>query len=316
MLDFQPMLVIEKIAVLFLVLLCGYYVAKRGFFSEDTPRALSLFLVNLTQPAMILHSFQMEFSGEKIRTGFIVLAASVVIHPLLALVARLIWKGEKDPDKNGVLRYASVFFNCSFLGYPVLDAIFGEGVGVFYGTFYCIMFNVFNFTYGIHLVRCGRGKKPKWYKTILNPGVLSTLVGFALYLCRVRLPGVVDSTLKMVGDLTFPLSMVIVGALLASLKLKELFTDRRAYCFCLYKNLLLPLAAVGIAALAAMLGFKGEIPLLLITLVTVPCAATSAIFAESYGSDSAFAARIVGLSTLLSVITLPLFVIFASTIVL
>lgn len=320
MLDFQPITVIEKIAMLFLVLLCGLYAARRGFFNEKTPRALSLFLVNVTQPALIVASFDMEYSEEKLSTGLFIVAASVVIHAAAIVLARLFFRKTRDADQNRVYRYALIFCNCSFLGFPVLDAIFGKGVGVFYGTFYCIVFNVLNFTYGIHLLRRGRGEKPKWYRAILNPGVLSTLIGVVLYLLRLRLsdlPGegfdvvgrVLFSTLSMVGDLTFPLSMVIVGALIASMRPKELFLRPSLYLFCLVKNLGMPLLTLGGCLL---LGIRGEIGLLCVTMSAVPTAASCAIFAETYHSDSAHAARLVGLATLCSVVTLPCMVLLAN----
>ncbi|MBP3686185.1 MAG: AEC family transporter [Clostridia bacterium] len=320
MLDFQPITVIEKIAMLFLVLLCGLYAARRGFFNEKTPRALSLFLVNVTQPALIVASFDMEYSEEKLSTGLFIVAASVVIHAAAIVLARLFFCKTRDADQNRVYRYALIFCNCSFLGFPVLDAIFGKGVGVFYGTFYCIVFNVLNFTYGIHLLRRGRGEKPKWYRAILNPGVLSTLIGVVLYLLRLRLsdlPGegldvvgrVLFSTLSMVGDLTFPLSMVIVGALIASMRPKELFLRPSLYLFCLTKNLGMPLLTLGGCLL---LGIRGEIGLLCVTMSAVPTAASCAIFAETYHSDSAHAARLVGLATLCSVVTLPCMVLLAN----
>ncbi|MBQ2252792.1 MAG: AEC family transporter [Clostridia bacterium] len=320
MLDFQPITVIEKIAMLFLVLLCGLYAARRGFFTEKTPRALSLFLVNVTQPALIVASFDMEYSEEKLSTGLFIVAASVVIHAVAIVLARFFFCKTHDPDQNRVYRYALIFCNCSFLGFPVLDAIFGKGVGVFYGTFYCIVFNVLNFTYGIHLLRRGRGEKPKWYRAILNPGVLSTAIGVALYLLRLRLsdlPGesfdvvgrVLFSTISMVGDLTFPLSMVIVGALIASMKPKELFLRPSLYLFCLVKNLGMPLLTLGGCLL---LGVRGEIGLLCVTMSAVPTAASCAIFAETYQSDSAHAARLVGLATLCSVVTLPCMVLLAN----
>lgn len=319
MLNFQPITVIEKIIMLFLVLLCGLYAAKRGFLSEKTPRSLSLFLVNVTQPALIVASFDMEYSAEKLKTGLFIVLASAVIHAVAIVLARFFFCKTHDPDQNRVYRYALIFCNCSFLGFPVLDAIFGKGVGVFYGTFYCIVFNVLNFTYGIHLLRRGRGEKPKWYRAILNPGVLSTLIGVGLYLLRIRLSmlpvagldtvgRVLSSTLTMVGDLTFPISMIIVGALIAKMSPRELFLRPSLYLFCLVKNLGMPLLTLGACKLFSI---TGEIGLLCVTMSAVPTAASCAIFAETYDSDSAHAARLVGLATLLSVATLPAMVIFA-----
>lgn len=309
MADFQPILVIEKVAMLFLVLICGFYAMRRGFLFDNTPRALSLFLVNVTQPALIVASFNMEYSAEKIQTGFLVLLFSVIIHLCICVIARLVFWKVRDPDSSHVYQCCLIFGNCSFLGFPVLNAIFGEGAGVFYGTFYCIMFNVLNFTYGIHLLRRGRGEKPKWYRAILNPGVLSTIVGLAIYLLQIPLPSVINTTLSTVGDMTFPVSMVIVGALLAKMKLPALFKNGKLYLFVLIKSILWPALLIGIFYL---LGLRGEIAVLCVTMAAVPSAASNTIFAETYESDSALAAQNVGMTTLFSVLTLPAMVILAS----
>ena len=311
MADFQPLLVIEKVAMLFFVLLCGVYATRRGFLSETTPRSLSLFLVNVTQPALIVSSFNMEHSPERIRTGFLILALSVVVHLVLCLVARVLFWRVKLPDEKSIFQCALIFCNCSFLGFPVLNAIFGEGIGVFYGTFYCIMFNILNFTYGIALLRRKRGEKPKWYRAVINPGVLSTLIGLLLYLLQIDLPNVVDISLETVGNMTFPLSMVIVGALIAKMHLKEVFGVWRHYRFVLLKNILWPLLLIGVFYL---IGLRGEIGVLGVTMGAVPSATSTTIFAETYDSDSALAARLVSITTLFSVITLPCMVILASTV--
>lgn len=309
--EFNPLDVIAKIAVLFCVLLAGYYAKKRAFLSDSTPRSLSLFLVNVTQPCMIVSSFDMDYAPEKMRLGLIILACSIGIHLALALIGRGLFARVNAPDENRVFRYAFLFANCSFLGFPILDAIFGRGVGVFYGTFYCIMFNVFNFTYGIRLLRRGRGEKPRWWQAIVNPGVGATIVGILVYLSPWRLPPILYNALSMIGDLTFPLSMVIIGALLASMKPKTLVSDKRLYAFCLCKMIALPLIAIGICKLFSL---SGEVPLLCVTMCAVPSATSAAIFAESYQSDSLLAARIVGLSTLCSVVTLPAFILLANAV--
>jgi len=300
----NPSLVVSKVAMLFLILLIGFYAGKKRFVDEKGTKTLSSLLVNITSPLLIITSFQMDFEAEKLKNALIILGASVVIHILMTFFGKLSFGWEKEAEKNKIMRFSIIFGNCAFLGYPVLDAIFGEGVGVFYGSFYCLMFNLYLWTYGIVMLQKGKEnvEKPSLKKVFVNAGTIASLVGIVLFAAGIKLPGILWDAVDMVGDLTFPLSMIIIGTLISRLDFKKVLTNKRVYIFCAFKLLLQPLLMI---AVCKILSLPEVISYMLITMCAVPSATNTAIFAELYDCDSSLAAQCVGLSTLFSMVTLP-----------
>jgi predicted permease len=204
---------------------------------------------------------------------------------------------------------ATIFCNCSFLGYPVLKVIFGDGPGVFYGAFYAMFFNIFIWTYGIYLITKKNGGKPgiQLKKIFLNAGMIASVLGIIIFLTGIKLPGVLYDSSKLVGDMTFPLAMVIIGSLISDIRPKDMFLSASNYYYIFVKLILIP-SAVGLICYAA------KLPALMVYMGTImssmPSAANVAIFAETYGANSKAAAINVGLSTLFSIGTIPLTVYF------
>jgi predicted permease len=243
---------------------------------------------------------------------------SVVIHVLTAAIAFLYFKPLKNNEPRKVYEMAMIFSNCAFLGYPVLKVVFGDELGVFYGTFYGIFFTIFIWTYGVYLMsrkdkenKGGEKFKLPASKIFLNAGMISSVIGIIFFVFRLKLPGVLYDSSKLIGDMTFPLSMIIIGSLISDMKLKEMFFSVRNYYYVFFKLLLFPV-------FIAVTGYILKLPPLLIymgTLMTaMPSGANVGIFAETYGADSKLAAICVGLSTLLSIGSIPLIMFFLSNV--
>jgi len=303
----DPSLIISQVAILFLIMLCGIYADKLGFVDEAGTKTLSKVLVNITSPLLIVSSFQLDFDEEKLTNGLIILIASVVIHIAVTFLAVLLFKWEKKPEKNKILRFSLIFGNCAFLGYPVLNAIFGDGVGVFYGAFYTLMFNIYIWTYGVAMLQKGKenAEKTSIVKIFVNAGTIASCIGLILFMTKTKLPSVLGGAIDMVGDMTFPLSMVIIGSLVSRLDLRKVLTNKRVYIFCAFKLILLPVLMIAICKIFSL---PHVISYMLITMCAVPSATNCAIFAELYDCDSPLAAQCVGVSTIFSMLTLPLMI--------
>ncbi|MCL2096810.1 MAG: AEC family transporter, partial [Oscillospiraceae bacterium] len=307
----------EKVISLFLILFAGIIAGKTNIIGRESAKRFSSLLLNVTQPLLIITSFQIDFDAAKLKNGLTVLALSAAIHIFTAAAAFLIYKPIKK--SRNVFEMSTVFCNCAFLGFPVLIIIFGEELGVFYGAFYTMFFNIFIWTYGVYLVS-RKDKKDKTKsgkinlpasKIFLNAGVIASVTGIVFFVSGIRMTPVLFDSAKLVGDMTFPLSMLIVGSLISEIKLKELFGRVRNYYYVFIKLIFLP---VFIAYVCVLL----RLPPLLIYMGTVmtsmPGAANAAVFAEKYGADSKTASVIVGLSTLASVITIPAAIYFLNNI--
>ncbi|MEA4832269.1 MAG: AEC family transporter [Oscillospiraceae bacterium] len=296
--------VVSQVAILFLTMLCGIYARKRGFVDEKGTKTLSKILVNITSPLLIIDSFQLDFDAEKLSDGLIILAASVIIHIAVTFLGMIFFKWEKTREKNKILRFTLIFGNCAFLGYPVLNAVFGDGIGVFYGAFYTLMFNVYIWTYGISMLQKGKENavRPKPWNVIINAGTVASVIGVILFAAKIKLPAVLGGAVGLVGDMTFPLAMLIIGSLVSTLDFKEVLGNYRVYIFCLFKLIVLPLITLGVLKL---IDAPLVITYMLVTMTAVPSATNSAIFAELYDCDARLAAQCVGISTVFSMITLP-----------
>jgi len=305
----DSVLVLQKILMLFLVLLCGVYARKRRFLDGNSTKSLSLILVNITQPLLIIDSFQIDYREELIINGLLILGASVIIHIVVTFIAKAVFRFEKNPDRNSVLNFGLVFGNCAFLGYPVLEVIFGDGIGVFYGAFYCIMFNLYCWTYGVSLY--SRKEKTSFKKIFLNAGTIATALGIVLFAVQYKLPSVLKDAVSLVGDMTFPLSMLIVGSLISQLDFIKVITNVKAYIFCFVKLLVLPMIAI---LVCKFLPLSPTVAYMSIVMCAVPTASNTAIFAQAFDSDASFASQCVGLSTFFSIFTIPLTILAANMI--
>jgi hypothetical protein len=252
----------------------------------------------------------MPYSGEKVIFGLKVLLASAILHCSVALISYGVFKVEKRMEQKKVWEFALIFGNCAFLGYPVLEAVFanpgGENPGIFYGAFYTLIFNVFIWTYGVALLQRGRPdsrESNNWRKIFLNIGVIACVIGFLFFLLKINLPPIIGDAVTMVGNMTFPLSMLIIGSLVATFDFKQIFKNGKLYYYTFMKLLAWPLL---VTAICSFLPFDSHLLLLCVVMASVPAASNCAIFAELYDGDSILSAQCVGLTTLLSMGTIPL----------
>lgn len=296
-------LVAAEVLSLFCMMLVG--VAARIFkvLNKDSTKLLSSLLVNVTQPLLILTSLQITYTEERLRAGLHIALVSAVFHVLLSLAARLIYGKIKS---SRVLEFGTVFANCAYLGYPVLMVIFGEE-GLFYGAFFTLFYNVYIRIYGIHLLT--RGGKSSLLKAFVNPGTVASVAGILLFVFSVRLPAPFYNAFAAVGDVTFPLSMLVVGNLLCNQSIAGLLR-LRSFVFSAIKLLAIPLAALG---LCMLLGLDKTVSYICVVMAAMPAGANTAVFSELYTNDASSAASVISISTLLSVCTIPLMLFAADT---
>jgi predicted permease len=292
--------VVNQVIILFFVILAGYYARKRNIISGDMTKKLSDLLLQLTQPLLIISSFRFEFSQEMLRNAIMVLLLSFAVHFLSMLVGKFLYL--RFPEKiRSVLKYITVFSNCGFMGFPVLESVFGS-IGVFYGALYIIPFNILTLSYGA-MVFTGKSDRETIKKILLHPVIISVGIGMLLFLFQIPLPDPVSKAVAMVGSMTSPLSMLIVGALLAATPIKEMFRGRELYYGSLVRLIILPLL---IYAALWLLRLPEDVFRVCVILTAMPAAANTAIMAEMYDGDAGLASRIIGVSTILSIFTIPL----------
>ncbi len=290
--------VVNQVAILFLLILVGFIIRKLELLNRELNKGLSDFLLYVTLPFSIVISFNIPFSKALLSNAAIVLLISIIIHVFAIFISKLLFY-KYQPAAQRVLRATTIFSNCGFMGFPILAGIFGTR-GVFYGSFYVLTFNILIWTAGV-IIFTGKRDADSW-KQALNPAVISVVIGLILFIFSIKLPMPIYKTLEMVGSMTTPLSMIIIGSLLTEIKFSEVFSGFAIFYATIIRLLVMPLIAILILML---LGVKGLILGVPVLASAMPIAATVVVFAEKHGADALLASRAVFLSTLMSIITIP-----------
>lgn len=292
--------IINQVIILFLIMLVGIYARKKQIFNEETTKKMSVFLLDVTLPCLILTSFNYEYSKDMMDKAKLIFMYSVIVHFALIFVSNL-FAFKFEDSKKKVLRFAIIFSNCGFMGYPVLEGLFGK-IGVFYGAIFNVPFNLFMLSYGTMLYT-GKKDISTLKGALKHPGIIATCIGLLLFSYSITMPAPMYKAFNSVGSITTPLSMIIVGSMLAEINIKEIFSG-----FLVYYGSLVRLIAAPIVTMIIMKLLHADRLLLEIgvTIQAMPVAVIATVLAEKYGADTKLASKCVFISTIISMITIPI----------
>lgn len=292
---------IEKMLVLFFAMAAGFVCGKRGWLDATANRTISRLVVMLTNPMLALSSVM---GKERLMSNRQVLALTGISFALILscmlisrVVVRLLRVQEAD---RGLMRFLFSFCNISYIGYPVVQSLFGMDAS-FYVTVLVLCSQLIMWSYGIHLVS-GHGKF-RWQWSILkNHCLIASSTAYIIYLTGLKVPNVLASACSFLGQTTSPLIMLITGSALALMPLRNVFTNGRLYAMYAIKLVVLPVCAYFL--LRNMLS-DGLLLGVIITFLCIPSATNATNIAYLYGGNHELASSGVMLSTLLSMFTLP-----------
>jgi len=296
-------IVINQMAVLFLLLAVGFIVGKVKLLTPDGNKVLSKVVLFVALPCTILNSVfdnEIEISaGETVYFLFL----SVLSFLLAFLVAiPIIRLSGGDKANHGLLSYMSVFSNCGFIGLPVVIAIFGTAAA-FHVALFNIPFNLLSFTVGIMLIS-GKGVKfaPK---QLLTPTLIVAVLAIPIALTGLRVPYIFSEAIRLTGSVTVPGAMIVIGSTLSYIPLKSVFSEWRIVLATLLRLIIIPV----VTWLVLRLFIADDFILgVLVILTAMPIAAQSSMLAIEYKGNERIASSGVFLSTLLCGITVPLIV--------
>lgn len=298
-------LLTQQIAVLFLMVGCGVLLTKLGILQSQDGKALSQLSMNLVIPCAILNSFQIDYTDD-IRNGFLLAVLStLLIHALLFTLNALLRPVLKlDRVESASLIYS----NAGNLIIPLVTAVFGPE-WVIYASAYMSIQTIFIWTHGQSLLRGTSGAD--WKKIFTNINLITAVFGIALFLCKVRLPDIPARAVSSISAMIGPLSMIILGILLAEMDWKTVFSKKRIYLVCFLTMLAFPCAVLGLLKLtniASLVPDGFTIVLISFLAVITPSASTLPQLALVYDQDAEYAGAINALTTLLCIFTMPLMV--------
>ncbi len=287
---------------LFALMLTGAVLKKRGVIDEAGKRCLSDLCINIVIPCNIFKSCLIEFNMDILRSCSLLLLSAVLMQVLCLLLNRSLFE-RYDSQRKKVLQYCTIVPMSGFLGNPIAEGIYDQ-VGVLYTSIFLIPMRIVMWSMGTSYFVAGEGTdKKKVLKNVLtHPCLVAIYLGILCMVTQIQLPSVITETVRYIGNCNSALSMFIVGTILTDVPLRSILS-RDTVLFSVLRLGLLPAAALG---LGLLLGLE-RAPLGVSVLMTgMPAGATAAIFAAKYGSDAPFATRCVVFTTLLSMVTLPL----------
>ena len=304
------------IITLFLLMICGYICRKLGIIDNTASKNLSKLIITVGQPMMIIGALNnAPFSRENIKIAMDAFLIAIGMHVILGIAAFLLYRKGKNVNHAKLMEFGIVFTNCGFLGFPILDSIYGSSIGSFMGAFYIIAFNLFLWTWGIVILAREREDiklTPK--KAILNYGTVPCAIGIAVYLLKVfvQLPPSVGSFFNYLSNLCTPISVLITGGLLATISLKEMFKNKSLYVYSFLKLLVIPMV---VCVITKLIGLNDTYIILCTVMAGLPCASTVTMLAELHDIEPGYASQTVGFTSLLTTATLPCVVLFANWVI-
>lgn len=287
---------------LFAMMLIGAWLKKRGVINDNGKRCLSDLCINVVIPCNIFKSCLIEFSPDIFKTCGLLLLSAVVLQLICLVLNRFIFNRYPAQQKK-VLQYCTIVPMSGFLGNPIAEGLYNS-LGVLYTSIFLIPMRIIMWSVGTtYFVADTAVDKKKVLKNVAtHPCLVAIYLGLFFMVTQIPLPSVITETVRYVGNCNSALTMFIVGTILADVSLPTV-PNRDTILFSILRLLLLPAAAFFFGRILGL----DEVSLGVSVLMTgMPAGATAAIFAARYDSDAPFATKCVVMSTLLSMLTLPM----------
>lgn len=286
-----------------ILLLTGYILVKVKIMSGDFRKALTDFIINFILPCNIIKSFIIEFDMQIMRDCLAILLVSCGTQLFSNLLGKLLYSRAEDGKRQPLL-YITQVSNAGFLGSPIVESLYGAQ-GLLYASVYLVPQRIMMWSFG---VTCFSGIKGKGIlkKVLTHPCILAVFIGLILMLTQLPLPEWIEKPLGMVGSCNTALSLIVIGGVLAELDPRSVVNKQSVFC-CFVRLVLIPMAVLGgcMALQLEQLVVESSV-----VLAGMPAPLTTAMLASQYGKDEKFAVSLIFLSTVASMVTIPLLCLF------
>ena len=296
---------LTQVIILFILIFLGVVLCKVNILTDKGVKSVTDMVLYLVTPCVIIKSFVREFSVTLLKNLCIGFIATLLAHIVFILISLIALKS-KNLSRQKVLQFGIIFSNCGYMAIPLLQAVLGDD-GVFYGSTYIAVFQIMTWSYGLFLM--GDGLKtitPK--KLVLNPGVIAFAIAFIIFSLQIPMPKVIYEPVSYMASLNTPLPMIIIGYHLANSNILSGLKDIKLLFATALKLFILPIIVI----LGFFLcGVRGTLPMALTICASAPTAAINTMFASKFSRDTSLSVTMVSLTTLLSIISMPIVVTLA-----
>lgn len=287
--------------MMFLMILIGAGMRKIQIVTTEGRRSMTNLVVNLILPSNILYAFS-KADASAFRSMLVVVAMAFLIQLAWYLLSRVLWRG-MDESRRGVMRYAFQFSNCCYLGNPVIEGLYGAP-GLVYASVFLLPVRLFMWSVGLECFQKGAGSLRKTIERALtHPCVVATILGVVWMFFPVGLPDFLYNTISGFNQCLTPMTMLVIGFIMAETDLKKMFC-KDLFVITVLRLLLQPLAVLAVCRLLNLETLVAEV---VTVLVSMPVANTTALLASQHDCDYTFASNVVVFTTLVSMITIPLY---------
>ena len=295
------MVLLQQMGILLVYMMIGYVACKKEYFDQEFGKKLSWLVVNVANPMLAISAVVNNEEQIAKKDFYVTVLLAICFYAFFLILAQILPRliGVQKSD-IGVYKMMTTFNNIGFMGFPVIAAVYGNGA-LIYAVPFSIMFNILCYTWGIQTL-CGGGEKGNW-KRIINIGTISGIISIVLFFMQIPVPKMICSLSAGLSNLTGPLSMLVIGISIAAMELKDLFTDVKLLKFALIKLLAVPVAAM---LLVCQVIDNRLICEVFLVMMATPAASMCAMLSQQYGGDYELAAKGVALTTILSVVTMPI----------
>ena len=302
-------LLIQQVLIMFILAAIGYVCFRTQKITMEGCKTISNILIYLSLPCVIMNSFLVEYSSEKLE-GLVYSAVAAFAVSVVSIVISRVFFG-----KDAILNFASSFSNPGFFGIPLIVATLSDGT-VFYIAAFIAFVNLLQWSYGVALLTTDAStvnEKGSWKKFLPSPKRLLTapfmiavIIGLFFFLTRIPMPGLILKSIQYIANLNTPLAMFTIGIYFAQTNPAEMFKKTKLYFLSIVRLLVIPVVCMLVLSLLPE-RFE-EMKLALLIVSACPTGSNVAVYAQLYDSDYSYAVETVIISTLLSIVTIPVIV--------
>ena len=298
-------IIAKQMLVMFLIMMAGYAAFKKGIVSKEGAGSISSAIINIFNPCLIISGVlnkTITYSTAMVTENLVLVALFFVV---LIILSRLFTRFMKlEPGEVNCYRLMMIFPNLGFMGIPLVRSLYGEEAVIFV-AFYIVGYNLLVYSYGIMLAMGAEAgdKKALPWKKVFNIGTAACTVAILIFAFHIQVPEVVGTFVDTVGNAAVPLSMMTVGIMVAQSDLKELVTDRKQLMLSFISMLVIPALCIPLMKLLPIDPVSYGI---FILLIAMPVGSVVMMVEKEYGStDGSISAKSIALTSVLSVITIP-----------
>lgn len=304
--------IIVQMIKFFIQMGLGYFLFKVNIMDSDFNKKLTNLALRVTMPCLMVSSAFSAGEDRDLGKVLFVFLVAIIVYASFIFIGMLIVKVIRIKiDDAGMYVFMTIFGNVGFMGFPLTEALLGEEA-VFYVAIFNMIFNILIFTVGIKAMNYPESSadhKMSFKDIILHPGIVSAIVAIIIYFIKIPLPGAVTGAISSIGSVTTPIAMLLMGASLAKLPVKSVFNDAKVYIFSLIKLVVIPV----LSWLIIKNCIKDEIiAMITLVMIAMPVANSAVMFAIEYEKDEEIAAKNVFISTVLTIISIPVVIYLTS----